>query len=100
MNYYKLLRYIDRHKGVDDNTLKAALKIDPGRLGDLAQGSSLNYLFRYPKKKGDPENWCSELTSDGRVALEQMKTVRHFNVLSCVLAAVAAVASIIGLFIR
>lgn len=100
MSYYKLLKYVYEHNAVDDETLKNALGVSIESFGDLAQGSSLEYLFRYHENVDGKDIWHSELTSKGREALEQMKTTRFFGVLSCALATVAAVASIIGLFLR
>ena len=100
MSYYKLLKYIEQHHAVDDETLQNALGIDVGDLGDIAQGSSLDYLFRYQKYVDGKGIWRSELSPKGREALEQMKTARFFGIVSCALAAVAAVASVVGLFLR
>ena len=100
MSYYKMLKYIGQHNAVDDETLRNDLGVDIGNLGDIAQGSSLEYLFRYAKYVDGKDIWHSELSPKGREALEQMKTTRFFGIVSCVLAAIAAVASVVGLFLR
>ena len=97
MSYYKLLKYVDRHQAVDDETLEKALGASIESFGDIAQGSSLEYLFRYSEHEDEKTIWYSELAPKGREALEQMKVTRFFGILSCVLAAIAAVASVFSL---